>query len=198
MKFYIILKHNLNKLPKKFICSIGRPSYQKNTELLIKTIIKVKETIKDIHLVILGVGFYSPSLSKIENLIKENGLKKNITLIPWLNRAETMSILKNSLFYVSTSRYEGLPYAVIEALSLAKLCIVTNVDGNKDLIKNGYNGFLVNEKAPKIAEVIVKLYKNNSIIQPIELNARKEYQNKYDISKNIKALENNYLKLIES
>ena len=52
-------------LPEKYICTIGRPSYQKNTELLINSIIDVKTQIKDIHLIILGAGLYSPSLEKI-------------------------------------------------------------------------------------------------------------------------------------
>ncbi len=181
-------------LPKKFICSIGRPSYQKNIEMLVEMILQLKKTIKEVHLVLLGVGLYSPTLDSIEKLIKQNGLADNITLVSWLGRAETMSILKACHIYVSSARYEGLPYAVIEALSLAKPCVVTKVDGNKDLIINGYNGYLVkNENAKAMAEMIRNIYNNNEKRKTLSENSRKEYLSKYNIKDNIQNLENIYL-----
>lgn len=82
-------------------------------------------------------------------------------MIPWLERAEAMSILQTCYIYVSSSRYEGLPYSIIEALSLAKPCVVTKVDGNIDLIENGYNGYLVDlgdakSLAKKLFQFIIK------------------------------------------
>jgi glycosyltransferase involved in cell wall biosynthesis len=158
------------KLSNKFICSIGRPSYQKNTELLIETILKIKELKSNIHLVILGVGFYSPTLKKIKNSIIEKDLSDNITLIPWLERAESLTILDKSMMYISSSRYEGLPYSVIEALSLSKPCVLTNVDGNKDLVKDNYNGFLVEGEASEMAEKINIILDNNVLRENMEKN----------------------------
>jgi glycosyltransferase involved in cell wall biosynthesis len=58
--------------------------------------------------------------------------------------------------YISTARYEGLPYAVIESLALSKPCVVTNCDG-KDLINDGFNGFVINEDVIQFKEKILKL-----------------------------------------
>lgn len=184
----------LNALPKDYICSIGRPCYQKNTELMINAILMAKEDYKSIHLVILGVGFYSPSLEKIKKFILDNKLSENITLIPWLERSESLGILKNSLFYISSSRYEGLPYSVIEALALKKPCILTNVDGNRDLVKNNYNGFLVEQKAEIMANSIVNLNNNREVLASMSKNSRSEFEKFYQINKNIKSLENLYLR----
>lgn len=177
------------KLPEYFICSIGRPSYQKNTDLLVKTILETKKTIKEIHLVVLGVGLYSPSYNKVKKFIEQNGLTKNITLIPWSKREETIAVLRKSKFYLSTSRYEGLPYSVIEALALSKPCIVTNVDGNKDLIKDGQNGFLIEEDSIRLSKGIVELYQNDALLKRMSLEARKIFENNYDIKKNSNLLE---------
>ncbi|SDS38746.1 Glycosyltransferase involved in cell wall bisynthesis [Polaribacter sp. KT25b] len=195
----IITKNSeyLSKLPKDFICSIGRPSYQKHTELLIKAVLKIKETQKNIHLVILGVGFYSPTLNKIKKSILSNNLSENITLVPWLERSEGLGILDKSLIFVSSSRYEGLPYAVLEALSLSKPCVLTNVDGNKDLVKNNYNGFLVDENADELAQKIDKILSDTVLRKDMEKNARKEFESFYDIKKNIKTLEKIYLSFIK-
>lgn len=180
-------------LPKDYICTIGRPSYQKNTELLVKSIIEVKKSIKNIHLVILGVGLYSPSLEKIKDLIKENKIASNITMVPWLERSQTLKILKNSLFYVSTSRYEGLPYSLIEALALNKACVVTNVDGNIDLIINKENGFVVEESEFKIADKIHLLKTNTLLRKEMSRRAKEMFYDNYTIIKNISKLQEIYL-----
>ena len=136
-------KHDFS-FPPNYICSIGRPSYQKNIEMLIETINYIKKSIINIHLVIIGTGLPSTFFqTRIESLINEYNLENNITLIPWIKREDVLKIIRESVLYLSSSRYEGLPYAILEALSCSKPCIVTNVDGNNDLIIENYNGFLV-------------------------------------------------------
>ncbi len=189
----LVLKKTNYKLPKRFICTIGRPSFQKNSELLINSIKKVKEEIEDIYLIILGVGYFSPNLKSVKRLISKNNLDKNILLIPWLDRSETLAILKNSILYVSTSRYEGLPYSVIEAMALKKPCILTDVDGNRDLVVNNYNGFLVSQNELKISQKIIHLLKDESLIHKMGENARLKFEKMYNINKNIKKLEEIYL-----
>ncbi|WP_347172978.1 glycosyltransferase [Polaribacter uvawellassae] len=179
-------------LPEEFICTIGRVSYQKNIELLIESIKIVKKTNTAIHLVILGAGLYSPLLNKVNLLIEKHSLKDNITIIPWLSRTETLAILQHSKFYVSSSRYEGLPYALLEALALKKPCIVTDVDGNKDVIKDTFNGFVTLENPEDIAQKINILIENKELLKQFSINARKEYETRYVIDKNIILLENLY------
>ncbi|WP_369048211.1 glycosyltransferase [Tenacibaculum sp. UWU-22] len=184
----------LKKLPNKFLCSIGRLSYQKNPELLIHTVSEIKKQIQEIHLVILGVGFFSPLQKKIKKQIQEQSLEKNITLIPWIDRSKAMMILKKSQLYISTSRYEGLPYSIIEALNLSKPCVVTNISGNNDLISSNFNGYLVSNNAKEIAKKVVYLLENNELYKKLSFNARVEFLKKYDMKKNIKKLERIYLK----
>lgn len=178
----------LKNLPENFICSIGRPSYQKHTELLVKAVIEAKQQQKDIHLVILGVGFYAPSCNGIKKMIEEYSLANNITLVSWLEREETLAILKKSKIYISTSRYEGLPYVVIEALSLSKPCIVTNVDGNKDLVQHAHNGYLVEANETEIVDKIIEILNNEALAQKMSNNSRSLFEENFNIEKNIKKL----------
>ncbi|WP_075340543.1 glycosyltransferase [Tenacibaculum agarivorans] len=188
---------NINlKLPENFICSIGRPSFQKNTQLLIKSIYQIKKTIPNIKLVILGVGHYSPDLKKIEELIHNLDLTDNINLIPWLNRNETISVLNMSLMYISTSRYEGLPYALIEAMALSKACVVTNVDGNKDLVINNLNGFLTQQNSLDVASKTISILKDDGLRKKMEQQSFNLYDQKFNIKKNIIELENKYMKIL--
>ncbi len=185
------------ELPSKFICSIGRPSYQKNTQLLIHSIKEVKKKMPNIHLVILGAGHFSPELAKVKTLIEELDLEANVTLIPWLKRSETLSILKLSNLYISTSRYEGLPYAVLEAMALSKACVLTNVDGHKDVVKNKINGFLVSENEYEISDSIVRVLTNEDMRRKMEIASRKFFKEKFTIKDNISLLEEIYLQEAE-
>lgn len=183
----------LKKLPKKFICTIGRPSYQKNTELLVEIITKIKSAINDIHLVILGAGQYSPSLKKVKEIIKTNGVKENITIIPWLTRTETLSVLDKSQLYITCSRYEGLPYSLIEALALGKACIGTDVDGNKDLIIDEYNGYLISQGQKDFVNHLFKLLRDKPLLDKMANNSKIHFINNFSIIKNISKLEDIYL-----
>lgn len=45
--------------------------------------------------------------------------------------------------YLTVARYEGLPLAVIEAMSLGKAIVASDVVGNRDCVEDGYNGRLL-------------------------------------------------------
>ena len=75
--------------------------------------------------------------------IAEYGLDKVIELSPWLSHKETLECVKNSMFYLTVARYEGLPLAVIEAMSLGKAIVASDVVGNRDCVEDGYNGRLL-------------------------------------------------------
>lgn len=191
-----LIKHNF-LFPPNYICSIGRPSHQKNIEMLVETVSYIKKSIINIHLVIIGTGFPSSFLTRIESMIKKYDLENNITLIPWIKRREVFNIVKESALYISSSRYEGLPYAILEALSCSKPCIVTNVDGNSELIIENYNGYLV-EVGDSIcmAKKVIELLENKAEHKRMSNNSRKLFLDNYDIKKNIFKLEEIYLSKI--
>tara|TARA_R110001583_G_C5669759_1_gene410626 strand:+ start:13487 stop:14629 length:1143 start_codon:yes stop_codon:yes gene_type:complete len=183
-------------LPKEYICTVGRPSYQKNIEMMVEVIKRVKQTKPDIHLVLMGVGEYSPNKEKVNQLIKQYNLQKNITLVKWMEREKILEIIAKSKLYISTSRYEGLPYSIIESLSLAKSCIVTNCDGNRDLVKDGYNGFLINNfDENAMSKKICKVLNDDSLRHELEKHSLELFNKEFNLENNISKLETIYDRL---
>ena len=177
-----------------YICTVGRPSYQKNIEMLLDVFIEVKKSHKKTHLYIIGAGEYSPNLNKVRQLISANNLENNVSIIPWVSRSNVLSILKNSKLYISTSRYEGMPYAVIESLSLKLPCVVTDVDGNRDLITNDYNGYIVQKTDVLDMSMKIKhLLKDNSKREQFGENAYKYYNKNHLLSSFIDKITTHYL-----
>ncbi len=183
--------------PDNYICSVGRPSFQKNIELMLDVLAEIKLSISDIHLVLMGVGYHSPNLLAVNEKIKRLQLQDNITLLEWTSREDIFNIIKASKLYLTTARYEGLPYSVIESLALGKAIVATDADGNRDLVEDGYNGRLIfNENVSELAYAVIEIINSEENNSEFSNNSLKMFNNKFDITKNINKLEQIYFKNI--
>lgn len=178
-----------NEINSPYICYIGRPSYQKNTLFFVDVVKKVHKFIPNLKFLLLGVGFYSPDLEETKNKIKEYRLEDVIILKPWLNHSETMGYVSKSILYLSVSKYEGLPLAIIEAMSLGKAIIASDVVGNKDCVINEYNGYLISHDVDKFAEKITQLVNNEEQRIQYETNSIVLFKKQFNIFNKIKELE---------
>jgi glycosyltransferase involved in cell wall biosynthesis len=90
---------------------------------------------------------------------------KNITVTGWLSTEDVKALVMQADIYLSTSLYEGLSFAVLEALSLKKPMLLSDCVGNRDVVKSGLNGDLFKNET----EAIIKLlhYYNNRAMLPI-------------------------------
>lgn len=178
--------------PDEYICTVGRPSYQKNIECMIRVLYEVNKTRK-LHLVLMGVGHHSDKLQSVQDLIHELDLSQHVTMLPWTDRENIFNIIKNAKFYISTSRYEGLPYSVIESLALSIPCLVSDCDGNVDLIQNGYNGYVVAQNnVSEFTEKVHQMLSDSNLLSSFAQNAHASFLENYNMNKNILRLENIY------
>lgn len=182
---------------EKFIISVGRPSYQKNPLLMVEIMRRVHEKNPDVKFYLVGIGFYSPMLNEMNDLIRNYGLENVIKLVPWLTREETLGYVKQSLFYMTTSRYEGLPIAVLEALALAKPIVATDVLGNRDCVKDGLNGRLLDPNPDFIASCCSQLIEDADLRHKMGKASRDYFESDFLIDKRINKLEEIYLKQLE-
>lgn len=109
------------------VFTLGRICYQKNPELFNK----LAEAFPQITFLWIGDG-------ELRHLLTA----PNIKVTGWLQREEALKVSADSDIFVLTSLWEGLPISLLEAMYMKKLCIVSKVIGNKDVIRNDYNGFL--------------------------------------------------------
>ncbi len=125
----------------KTIVSVGRLDDNKNQILLIKAFAKIADKHSDYRLVIYGDG---PSKNKFMDEAKSLGLlDKNIFFMG--NVSGVADKIKESEIFVLSSKQEGMPNALIEAMALGLCCISTDCPcgGPKDLINTKENGILI-------------------------------------------------------
>ncbi len=119
------------------IIFIGRLVDQKDPITLIKSLKKIKNKIK-FKCLILGRGIY---LNDIKNFIVENKMSKQVKLINWQNNP--YKYINSSDLLILTSKYEGLPNVLLEAITLKKFIISSNCKtGPKEILDNGKGGIL--------------------------------------------------------
>lgn len=177
---------------ERYITSIGRPSYQKNPLFMVEVAHGIHLKHPDIKFYLLGVGFYSPMLEDMKKLIHQYDMDDTFYLLPWLSHEETLKYVKGSLLYFMTSLYEGLPISVIEAMSLGKAVVASDVLGNKDCVKDGYNGYLLPLKEEVFVEKMNDLIENEGKRKEMEKNSRSYFESDFFIDNRIKALEDIY------
>lgn len=154
----------------KIITGMGRLTYQKGFDTLIKSFSLVLEKHKDYKLSIFGDGEdlnYLIDLSKRLNVCDKvifNGIRK-----------DALFKISESQMFILSSRFEGMPNALMEAMSIGMPCISTDCDyGPSEIISDGKNGFLVNvDDEIGMANKIIYLIENVKIREKIGNNARK-------------------------
>lgn len=183
------------KIGERYITSIGRPSYQKNPLFMVEVAHGIHLKHPDIKFYLLGVGFYSPMLEDMKKLIHQYDMDDTFYLLPWLSHEETLKYVKGSMLYFMTSLYEGLPISVIEAMSLGKAIVASDVLGNKDCVKDGYNGYLLPLKEEVFIEKMNDLIENDEKRKEMEKNSRSYFETDFFIDNRIKALEDIYTEI---
>lgn len=179
--------------PDNYICTVGRPCYQKNIIEMINVFYEVRKTL-DIHLVLMGVGHHSDQLEIVKQQILDLGLDRHVTLLNWTSRQDVLNIISKSKIYISTARYEGLPYSIIESLALGVPCVVSNCDGNRDLIKDNHNGFvIIDNNTVDFCTKIIKLVNDKALHKEFSKNAIEMFKENYNMDERIKELEIIYL-----
>lgn len=183
------------KAGERYITSIGRPSYQKNPLFMVEVAHGIHLKHPDIKFYLLGVGFYSPMLEDMKKLIHQYDMDDTFYLLPWLSHEETLKYVKGSMLYFMTSLYEGLPISVIEAMSLGKAIVASDVLGNKDCVRDGYNGYLLPLKEEVFVEKMNDLIENDEKRKEMEKNSRSYFETDFFIDNRIKALEDIYTEI---
>lgn len=121
------------------IVAIGRLTYQKGFDILLKAFKLVNKKIPNTRLTILGEGELQDTL---ENQIKNLSLANSVSLIGF--RDNPYPYYKNADLFVLSSRWEGFPNVLLEALACNTKVVATNCkSGPSEILENGKYGRLV-------------------------------------------------------
>jgi len=119
-------------------CTAGRLDTQKDPWTLLETVRKLLPDHPNLQLLWAGDG---PLRNAMQNWITQHGLGKTIHLLGW--RADIPQLMRACQGFVLTSRWEGMPNVLLEAMAAGLPVISTRVEGADELIMDGVTGWLV-------------------------------------------------------
>ncbi|SCJ98231.1 Probable poly(glycerol-phosphate) alpha-glucosyltransferase [uncultured Clostridium sp.] len=155
---------------KNQIVAVGRLNKVKGFDILIKAFSSIAYEIEDINLIIYGEG---PERNNLINLI--NDLKLYNRVILYGKSTNVINEIKNSKMFILSSRNEGMPNSLMEAMSLGLPCISTKCElGPEELIENNINGLLVKvDDVEEMTRSILKLINDREFADTLSKNALK-------------------------
>lgn len=171
--------------------SVTRLQYAKDPVTMIKSFKIVNERIPNTKLIMVGDG---PLESECIKLINQLNLQAKVQLAGF--QKDSKSFYKMFDIFILSSHYEGMPYALLEAMSMGIPAVGTKVSGIKDLIVEGETGYLASEgNYQELADAVIKLIENPDKLSFFSSNAKKLADNNYNLDNGIKNYQEFYSSL---
>jgi glycosyltransferase involved in cell wall biosynthesis len=120
------------------VTQIGNFKPQKAPLDFVRSAAVVRTRVTDAWFVMVGDG---PLRNSAEHLANDLGVADRIVFCGW--RDDIPGLLAATTVSVLTSRHEGLPCAVVEALAAGVPVVATAADGTVEVVRSGWNGLLV-------------------------------------------------------
>ena len=142
-----ILEHRSGNR-EKVIVAVGNLDrfHHKGFDNLIPLIVPVLKENPEWKLKIVGAG--ENGLQKLTELVNEHQIERQVEFTGF--RRDVARIMRESEIFVLSSRFEGLPMVMLEAMSQGLVCVSYNCKtGPSDIIENEVNGLLVEDQNQK-------------------------------------------------
>lgn len=169
-------------IPGNIILSSGRMVPWKGFRMLIKIMPKVLEINQFFRLVIIGDG---PEMNNLQTIVRNMGLDRKVYLVGRKNKEDMALYLAASDMFILNSGYEGFSHQILEAMAAGVPVIASAMGGNKEVIDQGQNGFLVRYNDEfNLLEAIKGLHKSPELKDEFALEGEKTVA-KYSLEKMI-------------
>ena len=162
-----IVKSNSKIYVKFFLLAVGRLTYQKGFDILIKDFLEVRKKYVNLKLIILGSG---PELNNLKKIIP-----KNCKEILFLGDINPIPYFKKCEAFILSSRYEGVPNVLIEAMSFSKPIIIYNSSSGMEEYVSDMNEAIIlnqNRSINSLKKAVKYIFENKSKVDLLSKNAK--------------------------
>ncbi len=137
----------------RYIGTVSRLEPIKNQTMMINAFYKAKQTLPDIKLVLIGDGAKMQGLKELATSLR---VEQDVIFTGFLDNPQRYISLFD--IFLLSSFSEGTSMTLLEAMSLSKPCVVTNVGGNPEIVIHDKTGFVVpSDDADIFSNSIVQL-----------------------------------------
>jgi glycosyltransferase involved in cell wall biosynthesis len=162
----------------RMVLFAGELQDRKGYQDLIRAMAIVLEAVPDAKLTMAGHG----AVSQARVLAEELGISRSIEFPGWLRGEAKEQVFRRADVFCLPSYHEGVPMAVLEAMSFGLPVVVTPVGGLPDVVQEGENGYLVPcGDIPALAKALLRLLENPDLCRRMGDAASKMVQERFNI-----------------
>ncbi len=173
--------------------NISRFDYQKNQRYMISNLAEVLAKYPDVKILLAGDGKYHENC---KSLAVRTGFEERIIFTGEVSNPEDYYPLFD--IFIFPSLWEGLSISLIEAMASSNCIVASNIDANKELIKDDTNGYLFDiDNRKEFLEKIGALIENENLRQELSSQAKEDSKN-YSETVMTKKIEDEYFKLLKN
>jgi glycosyltransferase involved in cell wall biosynthesis len=157
------------------LLSVGRIVHQKGLDLGLQALSQLRDL--EWTWSIAGDG---PQLEDLRSLAAELGIQDRVHFLGWLAREELTSCYQRANIFLFPSRHEGMPNAVLEAMSTGLPVVATRIAGSEELVIEGKTGLLVQtENVDELRESLRRILVDPGQRKKMGLASRQNVERNY-------------------
>lgn len=165
---------------------------QKDLVSWVKAFKIINKSFPDVYGLLVGAG---PKEEEIKSLVKTNGLEERI-ILPGL-QTNTFDYLSAMDIFMMSSKFEGLPIALLEAMSIGCAIVSTKAGGVAEVVRNETDGILSEVgDFDSLAKSCTQLLNNPIRREEMQKAARVRVVESFSLATMVEELENCYISLI--
>ena len=175
----------------KVVGNVAHIRPEKGHDYLMRAAKIVLDRYPDVTFVIVGRENMNGEIGRLEELAAGLGIRKRVIFTGF--RQDVSNIMCIFDLFVLSSLYEGLPLALLEAMSMGKPAVAPQVGGIPEVIKDGQNGLLVQPRNPEeLAEKILQLLQDHVLRSKMSQNAAQVVRERFSIQEMVRSVEQVY------
>lgn len=173
------------------LITVSRLSYIKGNDVLLDVVKSLTLLTRNFKLRIVGDGEDRERLEKKARML---GIQDNVAFLGF--RKDVPELLEEADLFLSSSRGEGMPIAVLEAMARGLPVVASDVIGNRDAVMDGKTGFLYDINSPgEGAGKVFRLISEPRLYETFSRNAYLTAVENYSAEKMCESVKNIYMSL---
>ena len=164
-------------------------SEHKNFEMFIDVCANLSKKFDYLHFIAVGDSI---SRKNYEEIVDKRNLGKKITFLGYVKEID--KIISNLDMFLLTSIWEGMPNVIMESMASKVPVVSTDIDGVRELIDDGENGFLVKSNDVNgMVSIISNILNNHYDIDLVISNAFEKISKNFSIDKMVLEYQDTFL-----
>lgn len=185
ISFLIVERYDggVKKVPRKFVYW-GRLTKKKRVEVAVEIFSIIRNSYPDAELFIYGPT--SRHESVVRGKVTELGVEDSVHFMGEKAPGEYDDNIRSATFFLNPSAHEGMGVAVIEAMQLGIVPVVTPVGEIKHYCQDGVNAIVIGKSIRLVAKKIIEAIENHGTLARLSDEAQKTWHEKNDYSQDFR------------